>query len=166
MLLAVEHRIIKPSSRRRMHLASYNLNQVISLTILLFTLADQFLLIVELKILSPSITTSTDYSSDRCCPQISINPLKWLKSGCSIYLPMQAFLGKLSGDRYRFQNNSAFSVEVLLFISSIYIDKTPSTAGPLLRPYGIQRSLILLPGFQDRKAVGRQTSRSVDLASR
>ncbi|MGC6588677.1 UbiA-like polyprenyltransferase [Paenibacillus sp. JZ16] len=44
ILLAVEHRIIKPSSRRRMHLASYNLNQVISLTILLFTLADQFVL--------------------------------------------------------------------------------------------------------------------------
>ena len=42
LLLAVEHRMIKPSSRRRMQLASYNLNQVISLTILLFTLADQF----------------------------------------------------------------------------------------------------------------------------
>lgn len=44
MLLAVEHNIIKPSSRKRMNLASYNLNQVISMTILFFTLADQFLL--------------------------------------------------------------------------------------------------------------------------
>lgn len=44
MLLAVEHRILKPSSRKRMKLASYNLNQVISMTILFFTIADQFLL--------------------------------------------------------------------------------------------------------------------------
>ncbi|ANA80718.1 4-hydroxybenzoate polyprenyltransferase [Paenibacillus vortex V453] len=44
LLLATEHRIIKPSSRKVMNLASYNLNQVISMTILFFTLADQFLL--------------------------------------------------------------------------------------------------------------------------
>ncbi|OMF79919.1 UbiA-like polyprenyltransferase [Paenibacillus glucanolyticus] len=44
LLLAAEHRIIKPSSRKVMNLASYNLNQVISMTILFFTLADQFLL--------------------------------------------------------------------------------------------------------------------------
>ncbi|MBD8498120.1 UbiA-like polyprenyltransferase [Paenibacillus arenosi] len=43
VLLAIEHRIIKPSSRKRMNVASYNLNQVISMVILACTLLDQFL---------------------------------------------------------------------------------------------------------------------------
>ncbi|WP_106769826.1 UbiA-like polyprenyltransferase [Paenibacillus faecalis] len=43
VLLAVEHNIIKPSSRKRMKIASYNLNQVISMVILLFTMTDYFL---------------------------------------------------------------------------------------------------------------------------
>ncbi|WP_028593911.1 UbiA-like polyprenyltransferase [Paenibacillus assamensis] len=43
VLLAIEHRIIKPSSRERMNVASYNLNQVISMVILACTLLDQFL---------------------------------------------------------------------------------------------------------------------------
>ncbi|MGZ9586379.1 UbiA-like polyprenyltransferase [Paenibacillus marinisediminis] len=43
VLLAVEHNIIKPSSRKRMNVASYNLNQVISMVILLFTMADYFI---------------------------------------------------------------------------------------------------------------------------
>lgn len=45
MLLAVEHNIIKPSSRKRMKVASYNLNQVISMEILFFTIVDYFLTI-------------------------------------------------------------------------------------------------------------------------
>ncbi|WP_028589562.1 UbiA-like polyprenyltransferase [Paenibacillus massiliensis] len=44
LLLMAEHRIIKPSNRKVMKVASYNLNQVISMTILLFTMADFFLL--------------------------------------------------------------------------------------------------------------------------
>ena len=44
LLLAVEHRVIKPSSRKRMNVASYNLNQVISMVILFTALADYFLL--------------------------------------------------------------------------------------------------------------------------
>lgn len=44
LLLMAEHRITKPSNRKVMKVASYNLNQVISMTILLFTLADFFLL--------------------------------------------------------------------------------------------------------------------------
>ncbi|WP_445670817.1 UbiA-like polyprenyltransferase [Paenibacillus sp. FSL M8-0334] len=44
VLLAAEHQIVKPSSRKRMKLASYNLNQVISMIIVVFTLADFFLL--------------------------------------------------------------------------------------------------------------------------
>ncbi|MCR8844670.1 putative 4-hydroxybenzoate polyprenyltransferase [Paenibacillus sp. SC116] len=43
VLLAIEHRIIKPSSRKRMNVASYNLNQVISMVILACTLLDQLL---------------------------------------------------------------------------------------------------------------------------
>lgn len=45
LLLAVEHNIIKPSSRKRMNVASYNLNQVISMVILFCTMADYFLII-------------------------------------------------------------------------------------------------------------------------
>ncbi|WP_040952459.1 UbiA-like polyprenyltransferase [Gorillibacterium massiliense] len=45
LLLLLEHNIIKPSNRRLMHLASYNLNQVISMTILFFTVFDYFLLV-------------------------------------------------------------------------------------------------------------------------
>lgn len=40
ILLLTEHKIIKPSNRKRMNVASYNLNQVISMVILLFTLGD------------------------------------------------------------------------------------------------------------------------------
>ncbi|TVX89580.1 UbiA-like polyprenyltransferase [Paenibacillus agilis] len=43
VLLAIEHRIIKPTSRERMNVASYNLNQVISMVILACTLLDQLL---------------------------------------------------------------------------------------------------------------------------
>lgn len=43
-LLMTEHKIIKPSNRKVMHIASYNLNQVISMVILLFTLCDYFLI--------------------------------------------------------------------------------------------------------------------------
>ncbi|GAA0373998.1 UbiA-like polyprenyltransferase [Paenibacillus motobuensis] len=43
-LLMVEHRIIKPSNRKRMNIASYNLNQVISMVILFCTMGDFFLL--------------------------------------------------------------------------------------------------------------------------
>ncbi len=43
ILLMTEHKIIKPSNRKVMHVASYNLNQVISMVILLFTLSDFFL---------------------------------------------------------------------------------------------------------------------------
>lgn len=43
VLLALEHHIVKPSSRKRMNVASYNLNQVISMVILFFTLADFFI---------------------------------------------------------------------------------------------------------------------------
>ncbi|OBY79919.1 4-hydroxybenzoate octaprenyltransferase [Paenibacillus sp. KS1] len=43
ILLMLEHNIIKPSSRKRMNVASYNLNQVISMTILFCTMADFFL---------------------------------------------------------------------------------------------------------------------------
>ncbi|CAM4306358.1 UbiA-like polyprenyltransferase [Paenibacillus phoenicis] len=44
LLLMTEHKIIKPSNRKRMNVASYNLNQVISMVILFFTLGDYFLL--------------------------------------------------------------------------------------------------------------------------
>ncbi|GGF93633.1 4-hydroxybenzoate octaprenyltransferase [Paenibacillus albidus] len=44
MLLMTEHKIIKPSNRRLMHVASYNLNQVISMVILFSALADYFYL--------------------------------------------------------------------------------------------------------------------------
>ncbi|MBU5670200.1 UbiA-like polyprenyltransferase [Paenibacillus brevis] len=44
LLLMTEHKIIKPSNRKVMKVASYNLNQVISMVILFFTLADFFLL--------------------------------------------------------------------------------------------------------------------------
>lgn len=44
LLLLTEHNLIKPSNKKLMKIASYNLNQVISMTILLFTLADYFLL--------------------------------------------------------------------------------------------------------------------------
>lgn len=44
ILLLTEHKIIKPSNRKRMNVASYNLNQVISMVILFSTLADYFLL--------------------------------------------------------------------------------------------------------------------------
>ncbi|MNW56321.1 prenyltransferase [compost metagenome] len=42
LLLMTEHRIIKPHNRRLMKVASYNLNQVISMVILLCTLIDYF----------------------------------------------------------------------------------------------------------------------------
>lgn len=44
LLLMTEHHIIKPSNRKVMKVASYNLNQVISMVILFFTMADFFLL--------------------------------------------------------------------------------------------------------------------------
>lgn len=44
LLLMTEHKIIKPSNRKVMKVASYNLNQVISMMILIFTMADFFLL--------------------------------------------------------------------------------------------------------------------------
>ncbi|MBT2289603.1 UbiA family prenyltransferase [Paenibacillus albidus] len=44
LLLMTEHKIIKPSNRRLMHVASYNLNQVISMVILFSALADYFYL--------------------------------------------------------------------------------------------------------------------------
>jgi 4-hydroxybenzoate polyprenyltransferase len=42
LLLMTEHKIIKPSNRRMMKVASYGLNQVISIVILLCTLVDYF----------------------------------------------------------------------------------------------------------------------------
>lgn len=42
LLLMAEHKIIKPSNRKLMKVASYNLNQVISMVILLCTLIDYF----------------------------------------------------------------------------------------------------------------------------
>lgn len=44
LLLMTEHKIIKPSNRKVMKVASYNLNQVISMVILFFTVVDFFLL--------------------------------------------------------------------------------------------------------------------------
>ncbi|MNI76901.1 prenyltransferase [compost metagenome] len=44
LLLLTEHKIIKPSSRKVMKVASYNLNQVISMVILISALCDYFLL--------------------------------------------------------------------------------------------------------------------------
>ncbi|MCR8645278.1 putative 4-hydroxybenzoate polyprenyltransferase [Paenibacillus sp. N1-5-1-14] len=44
ILLLAEHRVIKPSNPKLMKLASYKLNQVISMVILVFTMADYFLL--------------------------------------------------------------------------------------------------------------------------
>ncbi|WP_379127951.1 UbiA-like polyprenyltransferase [Paenibacillus sp. sgz500958] len=44
VLLMTEHQIIKPSNRQLMKVASYNLNQVISMVILLCTLVDYFYL--------------------------------------------------------------------------------------------------------------------------
>lgn len=43
LLLMTEHKIIKPSNRKLMKVASYNLNQVISMIILFFTVGDFFL---------------------------------------------------------------------------------------------------------------------------
>lgn len=43
VLLMTEHKIIKPHNRRMMKVASYNLNQVISMVILLCTLIDYFI---------------------------------------------------------------------------------------------------------------------------
>lgn len=43
LLLMTEHKIIKPSNRKVMNVASYNLNQVISMIILFFTLCDFFI---------------------------------------------------------------------------------------------------------------------------
>ncbi|AWB43243.1 4-hydroxybenzoate octaprenyltransferase [Paenibacillus sp. CAA11] len=43
LLLLAEHNIIKPTNKRLMHIASYNLNQVISMVILFCTLGDYFL---------------------------------------------------------------------------------------------------------------------------
>ncbi|WP_151735712.1 UbiA-like polyprenyltransferase [Paenibacillus tengchongensis] len=43
LLLMTEHRIIKPTNRKLMKVASYNLNQVISMVILFCTLIDYFL---------------------------------------------------------------------------------------------------------------------------
>ena len=42
LLLMTEHKIIKPSNRKMMKIASYNLNQVISMVILICTLVDYF----------------------------------------------------------------------------------------------------------------------------
>lgn len=42
-LLMLEHGIVKPHNRRLMKIASYNLNQVVSMLILLFTMLDYFL---------------------------------------------------------------------------------------------------------------------------
>lgn len=44
VLLLTEHKIIKPSSRKVMKVASYNLNQVISMVILICTLCDYYLI--------------------------------------------------------------------------------------------------------------------------
>ncbi|MOA27187.1 prenyltransferase [compost metagenome] len=44
VLLLTEHKIIKPSSRKVMKIASYNLNQVISMVILISAMCDYFLL--------------------------------------------------------------------------------------------------------------------------
>ncbi|MFD1177383.1 UbiA-like polyprenyltransferase [Paenibacillus puldeungensis] len=44
LLLMTEHKIIKPANRKRMNVASYNLNQVISMIILFCTLCDYFIL--------------------------------------------------------------------------------------------------------------------------
>lgn len=44
LLLMTEHKMIKPTNRKIMNVASYNLNQVISMMILFFTLGDYFLL--------------------------------------------------------------------------------------------------------------------------
>ena len=43
LLLAAEHNMVKPANRKRMNVASYNLNQVISMVILFCTMADYFL---------------------------------------------------------------------------------------------------------------------------
>lgn len=43
ILLLTEHRVIKPSNRKMMKLASYKLNQVISMVILICTMTDYFL---------------------------------------------------------------------------------------------------------------------------
>ncbi|MNC63093.1 prenyltransferase [compost metagenome] len=43
LLLLTEHHIIKPSNRKIMNVASYNLNQVISMVILFSTLIDYFI---------------------------------------------------------------------------------------------------------------------------
>lgn len=48
LLLMTEHKIIKPSNRKLMKVASYNLNQVISIVILLCTLIDFSMLVREL----------------------------------------------------------------------------------------------------------------------
>ena len=42
LLLMTEHKIIKPSNQRMMKVASYHLNQVISMVILFSTLVDYF----------------------------------------------------------------------------------------------------------------------------
>ncbi|MOA55386.1 prenyltransferase [compost metagenome] len=44
LLLLTEHRIIKPSNRHLMKIASYKLNQIISMVILFCTLLDFILL--------------------------------------------------------------------------------------------------------------------------
>ena len=44
ILLTIEHKILKPSNKAVMKLASYKLNQVISMVILTFTMLDYFLL--------------------------------------------------------------------------------------------------------------------------
>lgn len=43
VLLTIEHYIVSPSNEKKMKIASYGINQIISPLILLFTLLDTFL---------------------------------------------------------------------------------------------------------------------------
>ena len=43
-LLALEHYIVSPSNEKKMKLASYNINQVVSVMIFIFTILDYFIL--------------------------------------------------------------------------------------------------------------------------
>lgn len=43
ILLAVEHYIVSPTNEKRMKIASYNINQIVSLLILIFTVTDTFI---------------------------------------------------------------------------------------------------------------------------
>lgn len=44
ILLGVEHRMVSPSNEKKMKIASYNINQVVSVLLLVFTLLDFFIL--------------------------------------------------------------------------------------------------------------------------